>query len=238
MRFKEKVILVTGASRGLGAAISKAFKAEGAVVLGTKTKKEKIIPEYCDDWFHGDFSIASDLEKCVEFVNEYKPDILINNAGINENRPFLDIDPVTFQKIQLVNLYTPFLLSQAAAKHMLKKSWGRIVNISSIWGVISMEKRAAYSASKFGLDGLTLSLSAEHCSNGILANCISPGFFDTELTRSMLSDEELSLLLSKVPIKRLGDPKELCSLTLWLASEENTFVTGQNIPIDGGFTRA
>ena len=238
MRFNEKKILITGASRGIGAAISKAFKSEGAFVLGTKTKREEKSPDYCDDWFYGDFSVSSDLEQCIEFIDKHKPDILINNAGINENKPFTEIDPITFQKIQFVNLYAPFILSQAVIRHMLKKSWGRIINISSIWGVISMENRAAYSASKFGLDGLTLALSAEHCSNGILANCIAPGFFDTDLTRKMLTDDEMNSLISKVPMKRLGDVNELCSLALWLASEDNTFVTGQNIPIDGGFTRA
>ena len=239
MRFKNKTVLITGASRGIGEAISKAFKSEGAFVLGTKTNKENTLTsDNCDDWFHGDFSKTEDIKKCVDFIDEHKPDVLINNAGINENKPFTEIDHLVFQKIQSVNLFAPFVLSQAAVKHMLKNSWGRIINISSIWGIISMEHRAAYSASKFALDGLTLSLSAEHCSNGILANCIAPGFFDTELTRSMLSQEEIQRLVSKVPIKKLGDVEEISSLVLWLASEDNTFVTGQNIPVDGGFTRA
>jgi len=238
MRFKDKVILVTGASRGIGAALAKSFKAEGAFVCGTKTQGGKNPHDFCDQWFYGDFSDISEIEGCAQFIDEYKPDILINNAGINENKPFTEIDPIVFQKIQSVNLYAPFILCQTVLRHMLKNSWGRIVNISSIWGVISMEQRAAYSASKFALDGLTLSLSAEHSSNGILANCIAPGFFDTELTKTMLSEKELQSLVSKVPMKRLGEVNELCSLVLWLCSEENTFVTGQNIPIDGGFTRA
>jgi 3-oxoacyl-[acyl-carrier protein] reductase len=121
---------------------------------------------------------------------------------------------------------------------MKSKSWGRIVNISSVWGVISKEFRAAYSASKFALDGLTLALSHEHAADGILANCLAPGFIDTELTRRVLGEEEIARLVGAVPSRRLGQSEEIARLVVWLCSSENTYLTGQNIVIDGGFSRA
>lgn len=238
MRFSNKKVFITGASRGIGRSLAEAFKSEGAYVIGTRTKNVEDLSDYCDDWIVGDFTNETDLQECAKFICQECPDILINNAGINKNAPFAKIDPLIFKEIQAVNLFAPFVLCQAVLEPMLKKGWGRIINISSVWGQVSMEERAAYSASKFALDGLTLSLSAELCSKGILANCIAPGFFDTELTKAMLSKKELESLLSRVPMKRLGDVNELCSIVLWLSSEENTFVTGQNISIDGGFTRA
>ena len=162
---------------------------------------------------------------------------MINNAGFNINKSFAEIDLNVFKEIQQVNLLAPFLLSQAAVVGMEKRGWGRIVSISSIFGKISKAGRGAYSASKFGLDGLTVSLSAEYSSKGIMANCVAPGFFDTSLTRKMLSSEEIIELVSNVPIARLGEVNEIANLVLWLSSAENTFTTGQNIAIDGGFTR-
>ena len=120
---------------------------------------------------------------------------------------------------------------------MKAKKWGRIVNISSIFGKISKELRAPYSASKFALDGLTIALSAELASENILANCIAPGFIDTELTQRVLGPSGIKDLTESVPAKRLGTPDEIAELTAWLVSEQNTFTTGQNIAIDGGFSR-
>ena len=133
--------------------------------------------------------------------------------------------------------FAPFLLCQAAVPAMKLKRWGRIVNISSIWGKISKEHRASYSASKFAIDGMTLALAAEHSVDGIIANSIAPGFIDTELTRRILSETDIKSLVSSVPIGRLGQINEIASLVLWLTSEENTYLTGQNISIDGGFSR-
>ena len=120
---------------------------------------------------------------------------------------------------------------------MKRKGWGRIVNVSSIWGKISMAHRASYSASKFALDGMTVALAAEHSVDGIIANGIAPGFIDTDLTQRMLGEAGIQALVQKVPANRLGRVDEIARLALWLASEENTFIAGQNIAIDGGFTR-
>ena len=238
MRFSTKRVFVTGASRGIGASIARAFKREGAFVIGTQTQQNSSnLGEDCHEWLVADFADEKQIFKCVNFIKSNKIDILINNAGFNINKSFSEIDLNVFKEIQQVNLLAPFLLCQAAVFGMVDRGWGRIVNISSVFGKISKSGRAAYSASKFGLDGLTVSLSAEYSSKGIMANCVAPGFFDTSLTRKMLSTEEIKDLISNVPGARLGEVNEIANLVLWLSSEENTFTTGQNIAIDGGFTR-
>jgi len=173
----------------------------------------------------------------AEKVKDIKPDILINNAGINKNAPFLEIDPKEFLLINQVNVFSPFLLCQASIPGMVEKRWGRIINIASIWGKISKQYRASYSASKFALDGLTLALAAEYAKNGILANCISPGFTDTELTSKTLGQSDKNEILKIVPIGRLASPAEIARFVVWLASPMNTYISGQNIAVDGGFSR-
>ena len=237
MRFLDKKVFITGASRGIGRGLAQAFRAEGAWVVGTRTGKQSESDDICDEWFSADFSDTEQIVCCADFVRDSQPDVLVNNAGINKNAPFVDIEPEDFRSIQQVNVLAPFMLCQAAIPSMKRKGWGRIVNVSSIWGKISMAHRASYSASKFALDGLTVALAAEHSADGIIANSIAPGFFDTDLTHRMLGNAGIEVLVSKVPAKRLGRVEEIARLVLWLASEENTFVAGQNIAIDGGFTR-
>jgi len=236
-RFKNKKIFITGASRGIGKAIAQSFASQGGWVIGTRTRSSDVDDQFCNEWFDVDFSVKDQIISCAEYIRKSQPDILINNAGINKNAPFCAIDPEEFLIIQQVNVFAPFLLCQAAIPAMQAKKWGRIVNISSIWGKISMEHRAAYSASKFALDGMTLSLAVEHAVDGIIANCIAPGFIGTDLTHRMLSDDGIQSMISKVPLHRLGSVEEIANLVLWLSSQENTFVNGQNVAIDGGFTR-
>jgi 3-oxoacyl-[acyl-carrier protein] reductase len=164
-------------------------------------------------------------------------DVLVNNAGVNVVAPFCDQTIQDFERIQQVNVHAPFLLSRAAVAGMRQRRWGRIVNICSIWGVISKEQRAPYSASKFALDGLTTSLAAEVAADGVLANCVSPGFVDTDLTRRTLDDAGIQELVARVPMRRLAAPEEIAALVAWLAGPENTYISGQNIVIDGGFSR-
>jgi len=237
MRFLNKRVFITGASRGIGAAIAKAYRAEGAFVVGTQTQNNDTNNDVCNEWYITDFLDEDQILGCADYLKSQDIDILVNNAGFNTNENFSSIDLEVFKKIQQVNLLAPFLLCQAAVEGMELKGWGRIVNISSIWGKISKTGRAAYSASKFALDGLTAGLSAEYSSRGIMANCVAPGFIDTSLTRRMLTPNEITDLVSRVPIARLGNVSEIANLVLWLSSAENTFTTGQNIAIDGGFTR-
>lgn len=237
MRFTGRKVFITGASRGIGRAVAQAFRAEGAWVIGTRTSTSGGEDEGCQEWIIADFSDIDQVRACADSVRRAEPDVLVNNAGINKIAPFAEITLEDFQVIQQVNVLAPFLLCQAAVPAMARRNWGRIVNLSSIWGKISKAQRASYSASKFAIDGLTLALSAEHSANGIMANCIAPGFVDTELTRQVLGETGMKALADAVPMRRFGQVDEIARLVLWLASEENTYLTGQNIAIDGGFSR-
>ena len=235
--FQNKRVVVTGASRGIGRAVAEAFRAEGAWVIGTRTSSSKKLDETCQEWIVADFSDLAQIDSCAGRIRSEQPDVLVNNAGINIIGPFATIKPADFLLIQQVNVFAPFMLCQAAIPGMKKKGWGRIVNVSSVWGKISKEQRASYSASKFALDGMTLSLAAEHTRDGIIANSIAPGFVDTELTRRILGETGIKDIVSGVPARRLGGVEEIARLVLWLASDQNTFIAGQNIAIDGGFSR-
>lgn len=236
MRFEGRKVLVTGASRGIGRAIAIAFCSEGAWVVGTRTA-DASPDDACSEWLTANFGDVAQIQACADAVRRIEPDILVNNVGINKISPFVQIDPVEFLLIQQVNVFAPFQLCQAAVPSMVRRQWGRIINISSIWGKISREYRASYSASKFALDGMTLALAAEHAADGILANCIAPGFIDTELTRGILGEPGIRTLSAAVPLRRLGHAEEVARLALWLASEENSYLSGQNIALDGGFSR-
>jgi 3-oxoacyl-[acyl-carrier protein] reductase len=129
------------------------------------------------------------------------------------------------------------MLCRAVVPGMRARRYGRIVNVSSVFGSITKEQRAAYSASKFGLDGMTAALAVEVADENVLANCVAPGFIETDLTREVLGQAGMDELAGRVPIRRLGQPEEVAALVGWLASEENTYLTGQNVLIDGGFSR-
>ena len=237
-QFDKKIVFVSGATRGIGASIAQHFLAEGATVYGSATKATDVQQLGLAGIFAADFTHRKEIEGCADFIRSIKPDILINNAGINNPSSFELIDHDEFLRIQQVNVFAPMALCQAAIPSMLAAGWGRIVNISSAWSKKGKEQRAPYSSSKFAIDGLTLSLAIEYAKSGILANCVAPGFVDTEMTRRILGDAGIEKILQNVPIGRLAQPAEIAEVVLWLASPNNTYITGQNIAVDGGFTRA
>ena len=228
---------MTGATRGIGAAVAAHLRRQGAHVIGTG-RSAAAPAEGLDDYLAADFSERQGIERCAAAVERLSPDILINNAGTNKIAPFAQVSFDDFARIQMVNVCAPFALCQAAVGGMRARGWGRIVNLSSIWGKVGREQRAAYSASKFALDGLTLALALEYAPHGVLANCVAPGFTDTELTRRILDAEQLRALTQAVPLRRMAGVEEIAALVAWLAGPENTYLTGQNIAIDGGFARA
>ncbi len=237
-----RTVVVTGASRGIGLAIAAAFSAQGARVVGTRTGPQSGPGRGpgsgpCAEFIVADFTDPAQIEACAKAIRQLAPDILVNNAGINKVAPFTEIAPADFALVQQVNVLAPFRLCQAAIPGMRARGWGRIINLSSIWGKISRAGRASYSASKFALDGMTASIAAEHARDGILANCVAPGFIDTELTRRVLGETGIRELTAAVPAGRLGSAEEIAKLVLWLCSAQNTFISGQNIAADGGFTR-
>ena len=228
--------LVTGGTRGIGFAIAQRFKNEGARVTVTGTKPDSKGP----DGVAVEAVDFTDLDATRAFAARMassKFDILVNNAGINRISPFAEIQEEDFLRIQQVNVTAPMLLCRALVPGMAERGWGRVVNLSSIWGKVTKAFRAPYSASKFAIDGMTVALAAEYASKGVLANCIAPGVIDTELTRRVLGDDGIRALCETIPAGRMGKPEEIAALAAWLCGPENTYVSGQNIAIDGGFTR-
>lgn len=229
-----RLAVVTGGTRGIGAAIAARLAADGASVIVTS----RSAPASTDfEHIAVDFADRADVTRLAADLSGRAVDILINNAGINQVAPFNDLPDGAFDEILDVNLRAAYLCCRAVVPGMRARKWGRIVNLSSVFGVISKEGRGPYSASKFGLDGLTAALAAEVAVDGVLANCVAPGFIETDLTRRSLGEEGMRAMAERVPMKRLGQPAEIAALVSFLAGPENTYLSGQTVIIDGGFTR-
>lgn len=233
---KNKLAIITGGTRGIGCAIATRLQQMGADILVTGTKAQPDVST-AFHYYAVDFTEPTSLQHFAQLLAEKKPDILINNAGINVIQAFQEISLVDFTRIYQVNVVAPFQLCRAVLPSMKDKQWGRIINISSILGHVSKAGRASYSASKFAIDGMTAALAAEVAEHGILANCVSPGFIETDLTRQILGAAGMQEIVKQIPMRRLGQPAEIAALVAWLASFENTYISGQNIVIDGGFVR-
>lgn len=243
--FTGKTVLVTGATKGIGAAIAFAFETAGASLILTGTKQEQIDTINKSNKSHGkdhicwiqvDFSSHESTASFLDRIEHGLPiDVLINNAGTNIISP---IDQVTADNLDFllsVNLRAPLLLCKSVSSNMKKNSYGRIVNITSIWSVITKPGRVVYSATKTGLAGLTKAAAVDLAPYGILVNAVSPGFVNTELTAATLSAEEHDQLSRQVPLGRFADPEEIAKTVLFLSSDLNTYITGQNLVVDGGF---
>ncbi len=233
----EKNILITGGTRGIGQAIVNEFMKEKNYNIYVTGKTDIIEKNFQFNYLKCDFLETESFYNLIKTIANLKIDILINCAGINKIGELENYSTEDFLKLQKVNITAPFELCKAVLPFMKSQRWGRIINISSILGKIGKEYRSAYSATKFALDGLTVSLAAEVAEFGILANCVAPGFIETDLTRNILGEEGIKNVVKEIPMKRLGKPQEIAKLVYWLSSEENTYLTGQNIAIDGGFSR-
>jgi 3-oxoacyl-[acyl-carrier protein] reductase len=223
IRFDGKKALVTGGSRGIGKAIADFLEQEGAQVKRTSTKDV-------------DFSDLESTHAFIKSIEKEHFDILVNNAGICINNYLEDIPLEDFDKVQKVNLYSPFLVTQEVSKGMRERCYGRIVNISSIKGTGSSERRLSYTTSKSGINGMTRTMACDLAPYGVLVNSISPGFTNTELTDSMLTKEDKEKLIARIPLGRFGEVDEIAKLVGFFVSDLNSFVTGQDIIIDGGYT--
>jgi 3-oxoacyl-[acyl-carrier protein] reductase len=240
-----ETIIVTGGTKGIGAAIVTLLKVQDVRIIATGTKKDQITElnrEKKDnniEYIHLDFREVDSINKMIERINnEDKIKALISNAGVNKIDYIYDIQEEDWDYLMTVNLKGIFLLTKSVSKKMKKQKSGRILNISSVFGVVSKAKRASYSTTKFGLIGFTKGLALDLAPHNILVNALSPGFVLTELTKSILTENEIGRLTKDVPLQRFAQPEEIAKCAAFLVGDDNTYITGQNIIIDGGFVSA
>lgn len=239
-----KVVLVTGASRGIGRAIAKLLA----------ENNYKVIANYCNsieaaeslqnelreknieiDIFKADVSKRNEVKNLINFVlNKYgKIDVLINNAGIDQEKLFQDITDEDWNNIININLYSVFCTTQEAVKNMIQNKSGCIINISSIYGITGGSCAVAYSATKSGIDGITKSLAKELGQSNIRVNSIAPGCINTDMNKYLTTDDWNEIKLNS-PLQKIGEGIDIARCVLWLVQDE--FTTGQVIAIDGGWT--
>jgi len=235
-----KKALVTGASGGIGQEIAKALSSFGAEICISGRNEEKLtsLKDSLDSQCH---IIRCDLSKEDDVINLVKEaedhmgviDILINNAGITKDNIFLRMSDEEWDQVFKTNLFSTFKILKLVTKGMVKRRYGRIVNISSVVGVTGGAGQANYASSKAGIIAMTKSLSQEFATRNITLNCIAPGFIETNMT-SDLDEKRKETILNSIPANRFGLPEDLSSAIIFLVSEESSYITGQTIHINGG----
>lgn len=240
MNFDGKIALVTGASRGIGCAIAQRLAAEGAQVFGTATTVEgaRRISDYLSGHGQGlvlDVSQAHSVEAALENVRNSagEPDILVNNAGITRDNLLMRMKDEEWEVILATNLTAVFRLSKMLMRSMMKKRYGRIINIGSVVGNMGNAGQANYAAAKAGLIGFSKSLAREVASRGITVNVVAPGFIDTDMTQA-LSESQRAGILTQVPAGRLGQAEDIAAAVAFLASEQAGYITGETLHVNGG----
>ncbi len=242
MNFKGKTAIVTGSTRGIGRAAAEAFARQGANVMlcGTGASVIEAAQALADEGlsvssFSGDLSVSGKASELVEKTIEVfgSLDILVNNAGVTADRLLIRMEEEDWDRVLDTNLKSVFLLTKAASRIMMKKRSGRIINITSVTGLMGNAGQANYAASKAGLVGFTKSVARELASRAITCNAIAPGFIDTQMTAG-LPEELKENYLKSIPLGRYGTPSDVADLVLFLASEHAQYITGQVINVDGG----
>ncbi|MDA7701927.1 3-oxoacyl-[acyl-carrier-protein] reductase [Gammaproteobacteria bacterium] len=232
----KKVVLISGASRGIGAAIAIHLASLGYKVIGTARSEFKfdkpsdnLIPLKLD------ITCRESIKDCAAKLKEQNllPDILINNAGITSDQLFLRMKDDEWDNVLATNLTGTFNLTKAFIKNMIKNRYGRIINISSISGLMGNPGQVNYSSAKAGLSGFTKSLAKEVGSRNITVNSVAPGFIETDMT-SFLDEDSKNTIIKDIPLNRLGSPEDVSELVAFLAGDESQYITGQTISIDGG----
>lgn len=243
MHFKEKVVIVTGSTRGIGKEIACAFARQGAavIILGrSAASAHQTATEITREGFRAEgFACdVTNLAKVQEIINKIldkhsRIDILVNNAGMTKDNLLIRMSENDWDEVMSVNLRGAFNFTKAAAKAMLKAKSGKIINISSIIGMTGNAGQANYAASKAGIIGFTKSVARELASRGITANAIAPGYIQTDMT-ARLKDAVRDEILKMIPLGRLGDAGDVANACLFLASEDADYITGQTLVVDGG----
>ena len=240
INLENKNIILTGATGGIGNAIVDTLVSLKAnlIVTGTNEKKldelkrkhQSIIPLKQDISDHA--NLESFIDKCNEKLND-RIDVLINNAGITKDNLTIRMDKEEWSKVIDLNLTSTFLLSKYAIKKMLKKKYGKIINITSVVGHTGNLGQANYSASKGGVSSMSKSLSLEYAKKNIIINCIAPGFIETAMTEKINEDYK-NQLKSKIPLDRFGTPQDIANCSAFLCSDLSNYITGQTIHVNGG----
>lgn len=235
-----KVVLITGATGGIGGAIAKHMKNAGATVVVSGRNVAKLEQEFNDEYIKIPADLANDgaavelvmatIEKCGRI------DVLINNAGITADTLLMRMTDEQFDNVINTNLRAAFKTCRAAIMPMMKQKFGRIINMASIVGVVGGAGQANYAASKGALIAMTKSIAAEVASRGITANAIAPGFIETPMT-DVLSDELKKKYLEQIPAGRFGKPDDIAATCVFLASDEASYINGQTIHVNGGMGR-
>ncbi|MAH89122.1 MAG: 3-oxoacyl-[acyl-carrier-protein] reductase [Pelagibacterales bacterium] len=241
INIKNQNILVTGASGGIGSSICKIFDGDENNLLITGTNENKLDRfskelKSNSKFIACDFRDYNNIQKIVNKVNEEfdsKIDILINNAGITRDNLTLRMKEEDWNDVINLNLNSTFFLTKEILKLMVKKKYGRIINISSVVGSSGNLGQANYAASKAGLEGMTKSIALEVASRGITVNCIAPGFIKTAMTSEIIEKNE-DKIIQNIPVRRIGSSDDISSLTKFLASDKASYITGQTFHINGG----
>tara|TARA_B100000989_G_scaffold60811_1_gene41796 strand:- start:1271 stop:2014 length:744 start_codon:yes stop_codon:yes gene_type:complete len=237
------IALVTGATRGIGKAIAKALSATDTYIIGTATSEQgaEVISTYFDeDQINGEGRVfnAGSFENTKTLISEISdafgyPSILINNAGITKDQLLLRMKEEDWDDVIDINLKSVYRLSRLCLKGMMKNRWGRIINIGSVVGSIGNAGQSNYSASKSAVEGFTRSLAREIGMRGITVNTVAPGFIETDMTLQ-LDEDVRAKMLEKIPLARLGQPKDVASVVKFLASSSGEYITGETIHVNGG----
>jgi len=244
-----RTALVTGASRGIGRAIALSLADAGAAVACAARARDQIDSTAAAIEASGGRARAFPLdvtsgEQVRASVKDAEAalgpiDILVNNAGVTLDKPTLDVSDEEWDHVLVTNLTSMFRCARAVAPGMIARGRGKIINLGSMYGVLGVPRYAAYCASKAAVGGLTRSLAAEWARHGIQVNCLAPGYVNTDIPRAAMADPKIrERFLSRIPARRIGEPEEVATLAVYLASAASDFMTGQTVYLDGGQTTA